>query len=73
MLLSGFMFPFEGMPKPAQHIAEILPATHFIGLIRGIVLRDTQLINMPYDAFCLVALIIFGLTVASLRFKKRLD
>ncbi len=73
VLLSGFMFPFEGMPKPAQHIAEILPATHFIRLIRGVVLRDTQLINMPYDVCCLITLITFGLTVASLRFKKRLD
>jgi len=73
VLLSGFMFPYEGMPKPAQRIAEILPATHFIRLIRGVVLRDAQLINMPYDSSCLALFIVVGLTVASLRFKKRLD
>jgi len=73
VLLSGFMFPFEGMPKPAQRIAELLPATHFVRLIRGVVLRDAQLVSMPYDVFCLTLLIACGLTLASLRFKKRLD
>ncbi|WP_417911352.1 ABC transporter permease [Candidatus Electronema sp. PJ] len=73
ILLSGFMFPYEGMPVPAQRIAEILPATHFIRLIRGVVLRDVQLLNMPYDIAFLAFFIVFGLTVASLRFKKRLD
>lgn len=72
VLLSGFMFPYEGMPKPAQHIAEILPATHFVRLIRGVVLRDAHILNMPYDVGFLVMFILVGLTVASLRFKKRL-
>ena len=40
ILLSGFMFPYEGMPKAAQYIAEVLPATHFMRLIRGVVLKD---------------------------------
>jgi len=40
ILLSGFMFPYEGMPEIAQNISEILPATHFLRLIRGVVLRD---------------------------------
>jgi ABC-2 type transport system permease protein len=39
ILMSGFMFPFEGMPKAAQWIAQILPLTHFNEIIRGIVLR----------------------------------
>jgi ABC-2 type transport system permease protein len=73
ILLSGFMFPYEGMPLPAQRIAEILPATHFIRLIRGVVLRDVQLLNMPYDIAFFACFIIVGLTAASLRFKKRLD
>jgi len=73
VLLSGFIFPFEGMPRPAQHIAEILPATHFVRLIRGVVLHDAHIVNMPYDACCLAVFIAIGLTVASLRFKKRLD
>jgi ABC-2 type transport system permease protein len=73
ILLSGFMFPYEGMPLPAQRIAEILPATHFIRLIRGVVLRDVQLLNMPYDIAFFACFIVVGLTAASLRFKKRLD
>ena len=73
ILLSGFMFPYEGMPLPAQRIAEVLPATHFIRLIRGVVLRDVQLLNMPADIAFFTCFIAIGLTVASLRFKKRLD
>jgi ABC-2 type transport system permease protein len=73
VLLSGFMFPFEGMPLPAQHVAELLPATHFVRLIRGVVLRDTHIINMTYDTCFLAVFIVIGLTIASLRFKKRLD
>ncbi|QSA19885.1 ABC transporter permease, partial [Vibrio furnissii] len=42
ILLSGFMFPYEGMPVVAQWIAEVLPATHFMRLIRGIVLRGAD-------------------------------
>jgi ABC-2 type transport system permease protein len=40
ILLSGFMFPYEGMPGGAQLIADLLPATHFMRIIRGVVLRD---------------------------------
>ncbi len=41
ILLSGFMFPFDGMPRPAQWIAEVLPLTHFMRLVRGVMLRGT--------------------------------
>ncbi|MFD1695049.1 ABC transporter permease [Roseibium aestuarii] len=73
ILLSGFMFPFEGMPLPAQYIAEILPATHFLRMIRGIALRDALLVDLQYDAICLAVFMVLGLIAASLRFKKRLD
>src|SRR5690606_9378449 len=43
ILLSGFLFPYEGMPRLAQYIAEVLPATHFGRMIRAIVLRDATL------------------------------
>mgnify|MGYP000479423175 CR=1 FL=1 len=43
ILLSGFMFPFDGMPEPAQWIAEVLPMTHFMRMIRGVVLRGADL------------------------------
>jgi len=73
ILLSGFMFPYEGMPLPAQYIAEALPATHFIRLIRGVVLRDVDVIEMNFDMFWLIGFTFFGLLVAALRFKKTLD
>lgn len=73
ILLSGFMFPYEGMPKIAQQIAEVLPATHFMRLIRGVVLRDSSLGELSYDCFWLLAFTLIGLIVASIRFKKRLD
>ncbi len=73
ILLSGFMFPYEGMPVPAQWIAEALPATHFMRLIRGIVLRGAELTEMWQDTVWLAAFTFFGLIVASKRFKKSLD
>ena len=73
ILLSGFMFPYEGMPEVAQYIAEALPATHFVRLIRGVVLRDVQIIDMSFDLYWLALFTLAGLAVASLRFKKSLD
>ncbi|SER02728.1 ABC-2 type transport system permease protein [Amphritea atlantica] len=73
ILLSGFMFPYEGMPLAAQYIAEALPATHFMRLIRGVVLKDVEIINMAPDIYWLGLFTLGGLAVASIRFKKRLD
>jgi ABC-2 type transport system permease protein len=73
ILLSGFMFPYEGMPEAAQYIAEALPATHFMRLIRGVVLRDVEIIDMAFDVHWLALFTLAGLAVASLRFKKSLD
>ncbi|WP_019030105.1 ABC transporter permease [Colwellia piezophila] len=73
ILLSGFMFPYEGMPQAAQYIAEALPATHFIRLIRGVVLRDVALVEMSFDMLWLIGFTCLGLLVAALRFKRTLD
>lgn len=73
ILLSGFMFPYEGMPKIAQYIAETLPATHYMRLIRGVILRDIGFTDMMPDVYWLTIFTIAGLTIASLRFKKNLD
>ena len=73
ILLSGFMFPFEGMPKLAQYIAEILPLTHFVRLIRGIMLRGAELSQMTTDIYVLLVFTLLTMTFAILRFKKRLD
>ncbi len=73
ILLSGFMFPYEAMPEAAQWIAEALPATHFMRLIRGIVLRDASLTGQLHDMLWLLGFTLIGLMFASLRFRKRLD
>lgn len=73
ILLSGFMFPYEGMPRGAQLIADLLPATHFMRLIRGVVLRDADLADLGPDAAWLLGFAVLGLVVAALRFRKRLD
>lgn len=73
ILLSGFMFPYEGMPEPAQWIAEIFPATHFVRIIRGVILRSANLIDLQYDALFLACFTVVGLTIATLKFRKRLD
>jgi len=73
ILLSGFIFPYEGMPVIAQWIAEILPATHFMRLIRGIILRGADLIDLWRDTLWLGGFTLLGLLVASMRFKKSLD
>ena len=73
ILLSGFMFPYEAMPLAAQYIAEVFPATHFMRLIRSIVLKDVTIFDMGYDVLWLFIFTIAGLTFASLRFKKNLD
>lgn len=73
ILLSGFMFPYEGMPVAAQWISEVLPATHFMRLIRGIVLRGADLSDLWRDSLWLAGFTVLGLIVASKRFKKSLD
>ncbi|WQI22540.1 ABC transporter permease [Stenotrophomonas maltophilia] len=73
ILLSGFMFPFAGMPRPVQWLAEVLPLTHFLRLVRGIMLRGASLWELWPDALALLAFIVVMMTLAILRFRKRLD
>jgi ABC-2 type transport system permease protein len=73
ILLSGFMFPFDGMPKPAQWLAQVLPLTHFNELVRGIVLRGAPLADLTRPALKLMVFLVVTLAIATLRFRKRLD
>ena len=73
ILLSGFMFPFDGMPRPAQLFAELLPLTHFVRLIRGIMLRGAGLFELIPEMRALLIFMVVTLTLATLRFRKRLD
>jgi ABC-2 type transport system permease protein len=73
LLLSGFMFPFEGMPKLAQWLAEVFPLTHFLRIIRGIVLRDASLSMLTADIWPLGLFFLIVMTLATRRFRKSLD
>jgi ABC-2 type transport system permease protein len=73
ILLSGFMFPFEGMPVVAQWIAQVLPLTHFNVIVRGIMLRGAELPEVWPQVVKLAIFITVMLTIAVARFKKRLD
>ncbi|MBS0194586.1 MAG: ABC transporter permease [Proteobacteria bacterium] len=73
ILLSGFMFPFAGMPQPIQYAAELLPLTHFLRLIRGVMLRGGSLWELWPDVLALLAFTLGMMLLAIVRFRKRLD
>ena len=73
ILLSGFVFPFDGMPALAQDIARVLPLTHFIVLVRGIVLKGAELGDLLVPLRNLGIVFVVAMTLAILRFRKRLD
>ena len=73
ILLSGFMFPFEGMPEAAQWIAQLLPLTHFNVIIRGIMLRGADLPEAWLQLAKLAGFLVVMMFIAVARFKKRLD
>jgi ABC-2 type transport system permease protein len=73
VLLSGFMFPFDGMPRIAQALAQLLPLTHFNELVRGIVLRGASFTALGTPIVKLLAFLAAALAVATLRFRKTLD
>ncbi len=73
LLLSGFMFPYRGMPEWAQFIGEALPLTHFLRIVRGIMLKGTELIDHRIDLMALSIFIILVGTAAIKRYKQTLD
>lgn len=73
LLLSGFMFPFSGMPLLAQWLAELLPLTHFLRLVRGVMLRGADLSELSVELLALLGFGLLMMTLAISRFRKRLD
>lgn len=73
ILLSGFMFPFRGMPGWAQAIGEILPLTHYLRIVRGIMLKGAGFVDLQADVLALGAFMLAAMTVAVLRFRQTLD
>jgi ABC-2 type transport system permease protein len=73
ILLSGFMFPFAGMPVWAQWIGEALPLTHYIRIVRAIMLKGSTLADLQYDSIALFFLMLVAMTIAVTRFRRTLD
>jgi ABC-2 type transport system permease protein len=73
MLLSGFVFPFLGMPGWAQFIGEFLPLTHFIRIVRAIMLKGATLSQLQYDTLALAGLMALAMAIAVTRFRRTLD
>lgn len=72
ILLSGFMFPFEAMPRPAQWIAQGLPLTHFLRIVRGIVLKGSAFPDVAGELVWLSGILTALVLLASARFSKKL-
>jgi len=73
MLLSGFMFPFEAMPRPAQWIGQALPLTHFLRIVRGILLKGNNLAEILPNLWPIAAFLLVVSAIALARYRETLD
>jgi len=73
LLLSGFLFPFAGMPAWARWVGETLPLTHFVRIVRAIMLKGASLPLLQIDVAALAGLMLIAMTIAVLRFRRTLD
>ena len=73
ILLSGFMFPFAGMPIWAQYIGEALPLTHYLRIVRAIMLKGATIEDLRYDTVLLFCLMLVAMGIAVTRFRRTLD
>jgi ABC-2 type transport system permease protein len=73
MLLSGFMFPFRGMPVWAQWLGEGMPATHFMRIVRGVMLKAANMSDISNEILAILAILLVVSAVAISRYKVTLD
>ncbi|BCR03240.1 mannose-1-phosphate guanyltransferase [Desulfuromonas versatilis] len=73
ILLSGFMFPFRGMPLWAQRIGEVLPLTHYLRIVRGILLKGNGLTEILPNLWPIAAFLAVALAIGLKRFRRTLD
>jgi ABC-2 type transport system permease protein len=73
MLLSGFMFPFRGMPGWAQALGEVLPLTHFLRIVRGVMLKGSGAAELLPEVWPMLAFLAVAGTIALLRYRQTLD
>ena len=73
LLLSGFMFPYRGMPMWAQWLGEIFPLTHFLRVVRAIMLKGAEFPAVAWETSTLIIFIVVYATIALARFRRTLD
>jgi ABC-2 type transport system permease protein len=73
LLLSGFMFPFRGMPQWAQWLGEVLPLTHFLRIVRGVMLKSADLGSIQSELLAIMAFTLAVGLIAMTRYKRTLD
>jgi len=73
MLLSGFMFPFRGMPEWAQWLGEVLPLTHFLRVVRGILLKGNGTAEIAPELWPMALFLLAAAVVALKRYRETLD
>ena len=73
IMLSGFMFPFRGMPEWAQGIGEVLPLTHFLRIVRGILLKGNGLDDVVLELWQILLFTVVALAVALKRYRRTMD
>ncbi len=73
LLLSGFMFPFRGMPDWAQAVGSLLPLTHYLRLVRGILLKGNGALESLTHVWPIALFLVFVITVGMRRYRKTLD
>jgi ABC-2 type transport system permease protein len=73
ILLSGFMFPFRGMPVWAQYLGEVLPITHFLRIVRGIMLKGNGVRESVHEFWQIALFAAIMLTIAVKRYRQTLD
>ena len=72
VLLSGFMFPWDAMPRAAQLISQALPLTHFLRIIRGVALKGADFTDVAGEVLWMGGILLALITIAALRFQKKL-
>jgi ABC-2 type transport system permease protein len=73
ILLSGFMFPYRAMPQWAQYLGEILPLTHFLRIVRGVMLKGNTLMEVLPQLWPMLIFLLAAVTLAMKRYQKTLD
>jgi ABC-2 type transport system permease protein len=73
LLLSGYMFPFRGMPGWAQDIGELLPLTHFLRVVRGILLKGNGFVEIAPDLWPIALFLVVMLAIGIKRYRQTLD